>query len=208
MLDIDGTLVESFKFDEECYLDAVFQVLAHDMDSDWSKYEHVTDTGILDQHLKSRGLLQEREKIHRDVKDTFMSSIKKHAINFPIREIDGAKKFLKNIQKMDNVSLSIATGGWAETARIKLKSAGFDIQGIPMASSNDHFSRTEIMKIALEKSEFKSQNKITYFGDAEWDKKACEKLGFNFVLVGNRTTHNQNISNFKSYSQARSYIGL
>ena len=109
---------------------------------------------------------------------------------------------------MPNVSLSIATGGWAETAQMKLNSAGFDISGIPMASSNDHYSRKEIMKIALVKSKVSDIEKVTYFGDAEWDKRACKELNFNFVLVGNRFQHNQSISNFKLFEQACNYIGL
>jgi len=162
----------------------------------------------LDQYLESKGLLQQREEIQFRVKEIFIANIKKHAAQHPITEIKGAKNFIKNLQKKPQVSLSIATGGWAETAKIKLKSAGFDISEIPMASSNDHYSRTEIMKIALEKSKFKSKKNITYFGDAEWDKKACKYLGFNFVLVGNRTTHSHSITNFESLNEAYNYIGL
>lgn len=38
-----------------------------------------------------------------------------------------------------------------------------------------------------------------YFGDAEWDKAACEELGFQFVLVGKRTTHQPSIDDFTDY---------
>jgi len=208
MFDIDGTLVKSFKFDEECYLDAVHKAQSQKMDSDWSKYEHVTDSGILDRHLEVNKLLHRRREIHSEVKAIFIENIQKHISKHPVQPIAGALDFVKRLKLMHNVSLSIATGGWSETAIMKLDSAGFDISGIPMSSSNDHYSRIEIMKTALSKSEVSSREKVTYFGDAEWDKKACENLNINFVLIGNRVEHNQSISDFTFYDEACTYIGL
>ena len=208
MFDIDGTLVKSFEFDEQCYLDAVHKALGQPMDSDWSRYKHITDSGILDQHLKLKGLLHRRKEIHPKVKAVFIENIRKHILKHPVEPVAGAIDFLERLKLMHNVSLSIATGGWGETARMKLRSAGFDISGIPMSSSNDHYSRTEIMKTALSKSSVLPEERITYFGDAEWDKKACEHLGINFVLLGNRVNHNQSIPNFTFHDKALTYIGL
>jgi hypothetical protein len=64
------------------------------------------------------------------------------------------------------------------------------------------------MKIAEEKAVGKLRIPCTYFGDGEWDKKACVGLGFNFVLVGKRAYHHQNIMDFENSSQAMAYIGL
>lgn len=106
------------------------------------------------------------------------------------------------------MSLSIATGGWYETALMKLKFAEIDIADIPVASSNDHFSRNEIMKIAREKAMGKSNNPCTYFRVGVWDKKACKEFGFNFMLVGERTYHDQKIMNFNDLNRAMAFIGL
>jgi phosphoglycolate phosphatase-like HAD superfamily hydrolase len=208
MFDVDGTLVESFKFDEECYIDAVSQVLGHGIDSRWANYTHVTDTGILDQHLHTHNLIHVREEIHAQVKSTFITNIKEHLFRFPAQEVPGAAKFLSFIRKQGNVSVSIATGGWSETACLKLASAGVDVAGIPMASANDHYSRTEIMKLALQKAAVPPNHKLTYFGDAAWDKKACKELNFNFVLVGDQVVHGQTISDFTEIKNAIRYIGL
>lgn len=208
MFDIDGTLVESFKFDEKCYLDAVYRALGQKIDSDWSKYEHVTDSGILDRHLELNELLHRREEIHSDVKAFFIENVRRHIAKHSVKSVAGAIDFIKRLKLLPSVSVSIATGGWYETARMKLLSAGFDISGIPLSSSNDHYSRIEIMKAALSKSNLSCGEKITYFGDAEWDKKACETLNINFVLIGSRTEHNQSITDFTFYDEARTYIGL
>lgn len=208
MFDVDGTLVESYKFDEECYINAIYQILGHDIDSGWTKYQHVSDAGILDQHLKKYNLLHKREAIHAQVKLAFIDNIKKHLMQFPAKEVRGAAEFISFLRKQKNVSLSIATGGWAETAQLKLESAGIDVSDISMASSDDHYSRTEIMKLALSKAAVKADNSLTYFGDAEWDKKACEELQFNFVLVGNRVKHKQTVKDYSELKFACKFIGL
>ncbi len=208
MFDVDGTLVESFRFDEECYIDAVSQVLGHNIGSDWTKYPHITDAGILEQHLQNYGITHDRETIHAQVKSVFIANITEYLSSSPAQEVPGAAKFIAFLRKQRNISLSIATGGWGETARLKLISAGVDITGIPMASSNDHHSRTEIMQLALRKAAVAPGHKLTYFGDAEWDKEACEELQFNFVLVGNRIEHSQAVGDFEAAALACKFIGL
>ena len=51
MFDIDGTLVDSAGFDSELYVEAVRSVLNVEIDSDWNAYEHVSDSGILEEVL-------------------------------------------------------------------------------------------------------------------------------------------------------------
>jgi hypothetical protein len=43
--------------------------------------------------------------------------------------------------------------------------------------------RAEILKIALAGLD-RHFDKITYFGDGEWDQAACSTLGWSFVAVG------------------------
>ncbi len=208
MFDVDGTLVMSDEFDGNCYLEAVYEVLGHSLDTDWTKYTYVSDAGILDQHISEYRLHAKREKIHADVKGTFAEKIANHLKGNPVRQVPGASKFLSELRRIEGLSLSIATGGWHETALMKLESADIDVADIPIASSNNHFSRTKIMKIAEEKAIGKNRVPCTYFGDGEWDKKACEELGFNFVLVGEKTYHHQKIMDFQNASQAMAFIGL
>ncbi|MCP4768441.1 MAG: HAD family hydrolase [Gammaproteobacteria bacterium] len=208
MFDVDGTLVLSDEFDGDCFLEAVYEVLGHSLDTDWMKYTYVTDAGILDQHISENGLHARRDNIRADVKKAFTEKIADYLKNNPAHQVPGASEFISELRRLENLSMSIATGGWYETALMKLDSAEIDISGIPIASSNNHFSRTKIMKIAEEKAVGKNEVPCTYFGDGEWDKKACEELGYNFVLVGERTFHSQNIMDFKNAKQALAFIGL
>ena len=152
MFNVDGTLVLSDEFDGDCFLEAVYEVLGHRLDTDWTKYTYVSDAGILDQHISEKGLQSKRNEIRADVKKAFTEKIANYLKNYPAQQVPGASEFISELRQQEDLSLSIATGGWCETALMKLESAEIDISDIPIASSNDHFSRTKIMKIAEEKA--------------------------------------------------------
>lgn len=208
MFDVDGTLVQSEIFDGECYLEAVLEVVGHRLNPDWTIYTHVTDTGILDQFIDETGLQSEREKIQAEVKAAFLAKITDHLEYERAQPVDGASKFIAALRAKGNVSLSIATGGWLESARMKLESAEIDVSGIPIASSNEHFSRTEIMKIAAAKAVGGKRIPCTYFGDGEWDQRACEELGFKFILVGEKFEHDPCLRDFSNIGQALALLRL
>lgn len=208
MFDIDGTLVQSYEFDGKCYFEAVEKVLQTSIQSDWLKYQNVTDSGILDEIIGRMDLQTERENLHFEVKKEFIKRVKNHVRNNKVEPILGAVKFIENLKNRKDVTISIATGGWRETAILKLESAGIDFAGIPIASASDHFERVEIMKIAEQKTGLQTFETKTYFGDGEWDKKASEILGYNFVLVGNRFENSQRIDNFTFSEEALKFIGF
>jgi len=208
MFDIDGTLVQSYEFDEEIYARSVEEVIGSGIDRNWSEYKNVTDAGILNEIIELHGLSLKKEQIQHKVKNIFVREISNHIAKKPTEEVPGAISFIDYLANLDDVIVSFATGGWYETAVLKLDSAGFNYSKDFISSSNDHFKRTEIMTIAKAKHQNQSGTFCTFFGDGVWDKKACEELGFNFVLVGNRTKHNQKISDFKSVNEALAYIGL
>lgn len=62
-------------------------------------------------------------------------------------------------------------------------------QDIPVAHSDDHFEREEIILTAIARCKRYYQKtsyaKIIYIGDREWDKKAADNLGIGFIGIGN-----------------------
>ncbi|MCH8105989.1 MAG: HAD family hydrolase [Proteobacteria bacterium] len=208
MFDIDGTLVQSYEFDEQIYACAVEQVIGFKIDRDWSQYENVTDVGILNELIELHNLNMQKETILHKVKSIFIREVSNHISKNPTKEIPGAISFINQLSDLDNVIVSFATGGWYETAVLKLNSAGFNYSTDIISSSDDHFERTKIMALSRARHPAYSDANCTYFGDGIWDKKACEELNFNFVLVGNRATHNQRINDFNSVNEAMAYIGL
>jgi beta-phosphoglucomutase-like phosphatase (HAD superfamily) len=184
LFDIDGTLIESMTVDTELYLASISEVLGPvRFRSALDDYQHVTDNGILAQVLDDNGYPFD-ERAAAAIKSIFVDKIERHIETAgPFSTIHGAIEFFERTRASDRRRVAIATGGWRESARLKLLSAGFDIDGIPLVTSDDAWSRIEIMETALARldGDFES---VTYFGDAEWDRQACYSLGWNFVAVG------------------------
>nr|WP_251041216.1 MULTISPECIES: HAD hydrolase-like protein [unclassified Halomonas] len=208
MFDIDGTLVESYDFDTECFQAAVEDVLGVTVDPDWSRYKHVTDSGILAELIDELGLKSDADRITAEVKEQFLSRVADYIACHDVAPISGAHEFLSQLIARKNVTVAFATGGWSESARMKLVAAGINFSSIPLASSSDHYSRTEIMRLNERTTGVEGFDSITYFGDGPWDQKASKTLGYNFVLVGNRISSSQSIQDYTKADAALKYIGL
>jgi len=184
ILDVDGTLIESMAVDTRLYFDAVRTVLgAVTIRERLEDYEHVTDRGILAQIFADNGLAADGEAAAA-IQSRFVETLAEHirtAGPFPV--IPGAPGLLAALRQSPQVEVGIATGGWRRSAMLKLDTSGFNIDGIAVATCDDSVARIGIMRCALAKlgNEFES---VTYFGDAEWDRRACEELGWDFVAVG------------------------
>ncbi len=184
VFDIDGTLLQSNEIDDALYEEAVRAVLGSvQFRESFADYDHVTDSGIIQQLLDDNQLVSEPTYIPM-IRQRFIRALNDHVQqNGPFQEVPGAKKYFHAYRKSTDHCVAIATGGWHESAMLKLDSARFDVTDIPLATSDDSACRSEIMQIAVNAlgSEFES---ITYYGDALWDRKACDELGWNFVAVG------------------------
>ena len=184
IFDIDGTLLRSAAVDDDLYRRAVLSVLGDvQFRSSLEAYDYVSDAGILSQILSDNALDDDVELVGA-VKACFINELAAHiAANGPFEEIPGAKRTLEKLYRSANHSVAIATGGWRESALLKLKTAGLGELDVPLATSDDARDRKDIMRIALSHlgSAFSS---VTYFGDGPWDREATVALGWRFVAVG------------------------
>jgi len=209
MFDIDGTLVNSSKFDEYCYIQTAKELLGIEIPADINEFKHATDSGILDEIIDRFNVPGDKNQIHETFKKNLLKNMTEQITcnTDRIEEIKGASKFLKYLQGLDHVKIAIATGCWEETARLKLDAANIDITGLPFASSSDHYIRTEIMKLAesrvMDSISFQS---IIYFGDAVWDFEASNELGYEFMLVGNRIEHEKQIDDYQRIDEIMSLL--
>ncbi len=196
ILDIDGTLIDSMGVDPKLYFSSIEQVLGPVRLRDLNDYDHVTDSGILEQVLEENGYSDVGKRI-ASVKAVFMEGLNRHMEDmgsFPV--IDGAVQFVERIRRSTDMRIAIATGCWRESALLKLQTSGFDIEGVPVATSDDSPSRIEIMRSALRMTG-SDAGAVTYFGDAEWDHRACQDLGWYFVAVGPRLGGIESFSSFQ-----------
>jgi FMN phosphatase YigB (HAD superfamily) len=201
VFDIDGTLTESTAFDAHCYKEAVFGVLPNvEFKADWGDYQHITDSGILYEICTSHNLVHDFDAIEREVKRGFFENVDGYLSASVLKATSGAVEFLRFLNDSPDYDIAFATGGWKETAIMKLHNAGFSFDERTVFSASDAHERINIMS----KAQRYLTNKLTvsnigtpiYFGDASWDVLACSELNWPLILVGDRVEHENKISHF------------
>jgi phosphoglycolate phosphatase-like HAD superfamily hydrolase len=201
MFDIDGTLVDSMGFDTELYATAVEAELGGTVDRDWGRYEHVSDSGILEQLVREAGRSAEHSTLAARVQQRFVRAVRDSLQREPLRlrEIAGAKRLVERLSALPRVKVAVATGGWEETARLKLAHIGIDTTGLAFASSSDAPARADIMRLAAQRAMGGAAfGRATYFGDGAWDKRASEQLGYDFVAIGGAVAHHRAYTDFRN----------
>lgn len=189
IFDLDGTLTNTNEIDERCFIRALaeeFQIF--DINTNWQEYISVTDSGITHQIFYEKcGRVPSKDEISR-FKSRFVNLLgiaSKHNLNL-FKEISGAANAIQKLQLPD-WRVAIATGGWHDSAILKLKKAGIEIKNIPLATAEDALTREDTLKIAILKSQNLYQadfEKIVFVGDAIWDLKAAKKLQIPFIGIG------------------------
>jgi len=211
MFDIDGTLVQSNDFDDELFLRAVSEVLGVTATPNWEQYRHVTDAGILDEIIGHHGGSVDRAQAHCGVRTRYIELTRQllESDDFVLMEVDGAVSFLRLLQAEENIGISIATGGWAETAAMKLAAVGIDVDGMAFASSSDANSRIRIMELSEKRANSEvGFSRRTYFGDGVWDQVAADDLSHDFIAVGNNVEHHLQIDDFSQPEKVFELLGL
>jgi phosphoglycolate phosphatase-like HAD superfamily hydrolase len=200
MFDVDGTLVDSNGFDAVCYAQAVRDVLDVDVDQTWASYRNVTDSGILEEILARGGFETGVDALRGRVKKRFIELTRAYVSrpSFAVREIPGASALIEALVLMPGVSVAIATGGWQETAALKLESAGIRTHGLALATGSDAPERTAIMQLAERRAlRGAAVAAKTYFGDGAWDKRASAQLGYRFIGIGAAVRHDIRFEDYR-----------
>jgi phosphoglycolate phosphatase-like HAD superfamily hydrolase/ribosomal protein S18 acetylase RimI-like enzyme len=190
LFDIDGTLTLTNQVDNRCYLCALGEALGgKEIDADWTKYPHVTDSGIASALLEAHyGAPSSAEQLDA-VRGRFVALLEEAFARDPAvcRPVPGAAAMLAALTEHPGFAVGLATGGWRESARLKLRQAGLGEWDIPLASASDARAREAIMTLAAERvaahrgvSSFQS---IVYVGDGLWDVRAARNLGYHFIGI-------------------------
>lgn len=77
----------------------------------------------------------------------------------------------------------MATGGWKQSAELKLWSASVPFESVPLASASDRILRVDIIRHVLGTMEGQEAPAV-YVGDRPWDVRAARALGMGFLGVG------------------------
>jgi phosphoglycolate phosphatase-like HAD superfamily hydrolase len=209
VFDIDGTLVDSDEFDGRLYAEAISTVLGFDIDRTWANYNSVTDSGILNEILDGIAPSLDRREAHQRVKSEFIRLTQRYVERTPeaLREVPGARGLVEMLEEQPSITVAIATGGWRETAELKLRGIGLDPDRLPVATASDSPDRREIIRIAeIRALNGEPAHRRTYFGDGAWDKKAAEELSYAFVAVGNAVPHDIVLQDLADHAKVLAYL--
>jgi len=186
IFDIDGTIINSVKTDGECFIQTFNELHKVDLaNTNWFDFKNVTDAGLTIEIFEQYLNRIPSEVDIQTIKMHFYKLLKRRI--YKLTEIKGALSFIKNLSEKSDVEIGFATGGWKETATLKCKSIGFELNDYILKSSNDHFNRATIIefviKEALIKNKIEQFEAIFYFGDGLWDFNTTIELGINFIGV-------------------------
>jgi len=187
MFDIDGTLTETMKVDEECFVRSFVEVFGFsDIDTDWSHYRHTTDSGIFrDVYASRTGRIPTAHDESR-FRQHFIQLLTAASSRSPFPSVAGAGQLLSRLSCSAAHRVSLATGSWRDSARLKMRSAGMCFDSHPAASADDALDRESIMRLSRERAAERYGEVfacIVYVGDGVWDALACRALNIPFIGI-------------------------
>jgi phosphoglycolate phosphatase-like HAD superfamily hydrolase len=193
LFDIDGTLIRSMRDDGECLVASLHDVFGFtDIEDDWSRYQHITDAGILIEAFEQR---RGRPPSAAEVEtfcEHFVGLLSERCSENRLEPIAGAALLLEALAAREDIAVAFATGCFRRTAAVKMASAGLSFDQAPAATCNDAISREEIIEIAIAKAASEQSTpgfeNAVYVGDGIWDVWACRRLGLPFIGVAADTT--------------------
>jgi len=188
MFDIDGTLTETMNIDEECFVRSFKDVFGFaDIDTDWSHYPRTTDYGIFHDVFTSRiGRSPTAQEVSQ-FRQHFIQLLAAASSQSPIAPIAGADRLLSGLTQSGSHRVSLATGGWRDSARLKMASAGMCFDDHPAASADDALDRESIMRLSKQRAAARYRESFAgsvYVGDGIWDARACRSVGIPFIGIG------------------------
>ncbi len=184
IFDIDGTLTQGTSHFESCYVRAVVEEFDFEnVSGRWRDYPQVCDSGILN-HLFmtrfNRGPSREEES---RFKERYLALLKERSDD--AHEVPGAREALERLSAGEAWKVALATGNWRESARMKLRAAGFNDRAYPLAGADDSEERDGIVRAAIERARrrygIELFERVVYVGDAPWDLLSARRLGMPFV---------------------------
>ena len=181
-----------------------------DVRADWSSYKHATDSGIFHEICLARtGQSPSAAEISR-FRQHFIDLLTAVSSQGAFAPIAGARQLLCDLAGGAEHRVSLATGGWRDSARLKMASAGMCFDDHPAASADDAHDRESIMRLSMQRAVERHRASFAstlYIGDGVWDARACRALGIPFIGIGSgvratRLTSEGAVRVFQDYSDA------
>jgi len=186
IFDIDGTLIDSVSGYHEVIINAMKDFDIENIDANFNALKHHTDSYALKYNYENFF----NKELPLTLLDQFESLIVKYLKRQPKTvAIDGVDKTLTQLENSE-YAIAFATGSLPESAILKMKSAGLEMDSALLATSKTSFSREGFVLEAIDKA--KNYYNVTEFeqiisiGDGIWDLKTAQNLNLEFIGIGNK----------------------
>ena len=187
IFDIDGTLIKSTETDADCFVRSLAEICGFgDVDTDWSRYKRVTDSGVFHEiHEARTGRTPSAVEVSR-FRQHFVSLLAQASSECPLLPMAGAPQLLAWLSRSEQYRVALATGAWREAARLKMASAGLCYDDYPAAAGDDASGRESIIRLSMRRAadRYGGFDSAVYIGDAVWDARACRAVGIPFIGIG------------------------
>ncbi|MEE9142383.1 MAG: HAD family hydrolase [Gammaproteobacteria bacterium] len=193
VFDLDGTLTETYAVDEEAFVRTMADEFGiENMSTNWAGYPHATDLAIVhDLHEQKFGREPDRDDIERFKNRMTRYLQEGMRRSGGMRSIAGVSEMLETLNADPCYAVAIATGAFDRSAELKFRSGDLDVDGIPIATSDDGTSRADIVRVAVKRA--KQQygcnefERVVCVGDGTWDLETARELGYGFIGIGTGT---------------------
>ncbi len=190
IFDIDGTLTQTSRVDEICFVRAFTDAHGISVISDhWINCPHVSDSGVTAHLFQHRFGRDPHEDESHAIKQRLVDLLEEHhrIDQSYFAEISGAAEtFNRRVQSRGWVR-AIATGCWQPSAEMKLRAANINYDGVPGGFAEDGVAREAIVNAAISRSRARYQrenfDRVVSVGDGVWDVRTAARLGLAFVGV-------------------------
>jgi len=179
--DIDNTLIQSSRGHVEALLLAIAEVYGLEARIDVINHHGMTDQEIIIRILEKYGI--DRATIGSHLTDCMECMPRKYAEIVKSEKIVIMKGVFGLISKLEQCGsiLGLVTGNLEKIARAKLEKIGIDHFFKFGGFGSDHISRTNLVKIAIQRAEeqfnFGGNRRVFHFGDAPQDMQAGREAG-------------------------------
>ena len=186
IFDIDGTLTRTMKADAECFLRSLAEVCGFcDVDTDWSRHKHATDSGVFHEIYEARTGRSPSPLTISQFREHFVGLLAHALSKASFAAVTGASVLLSRLADSAEHQVALATGAWRDSARLKMASAGLCYDDYPAASSDDALDRESIIRLSIQRAtdRYGGFSSAVYVGDGVWDVRACRRVGIPFIGV-------------------------
>src|SRR5262249_45296992 len=187
IFDIDGTLTQSMNADAECFVRSLVDVCGFsDVDTDWSRYKHATDSGVFHEIFEARAGRSPSPIESSQFRQHFVGLLAQASSEAPFAPVIGVSRLLSRLAGSAEHRVALATGAWRDSARLKMASAGLCYDDYPAASSDDALDRESLIRLSMRRAaeRYGGFSDARYVGDGVWDGRACRSVGIPFIGVG------------------------